>query len=194
MLINYLFYTKRYQLNITRPNIYIFEYESQILNPISLYNILNAVIYILSLFIFYLSFENFFKIDAIDFYWYKKLLTGIVTFLIAKNILTYVLYHFNKQNNKFKKLRFINTTYNTYLGLYLFLFSFFFFYFPYKNKYLLWIIISISMLFIISTWFNIFQNYNKHFYMKSYKLFLYLCLTEILPLITLIGWISFQIL
>jgi len=195
MLFNYLFYPKRFQLNISRPNVYIFEYETQVSNQISLYNLLNTLTYILSLFLLYLSFEKFSgRHHQIDLMEYKRLVSGIIFYFIGKNFLTYLIYYFNKQDKKYHKLRFINSVFNTYLGFQLYILSFLFFFFPYNKAYLLLIITIISSLFILSVWFKIFINYSKHFYMKSYKLFLYLCLTEILPLIMLIGWISFHIL
>jgi len=193
MLMNHYLYPKRYLLNISRPNVYVFEYENQILNQFSLYNILNIVIYLLTFLLMFLVFISFSPEFKYNFSIYNKLLSALILYFLLKNLFSFLMYFFIKNYKVLSKLRFIHSTFNVYLSFNVYILSFLFFYLPVKNNIYIYVIASISILWAISIWFSIYKNFHKHTELKSYQLFLYLCLTEILPLIVLIKWISLQI-
>jgi len=193
ILLNYYAYPKRYRLNISRPNIYIFEYETQILNQFSFYNIINSLVYLLTLLLIYMVFVNFLPEQHYNFSFYNKLLGAFILFLLLKKLLSLSSYFFIKNYKILSKMHFITGTYNTYLIFYLFLLSFLAFYFPFKSMAFFYVIVFISIIWILYIWASMYSAVSKHTDIKSYQLFLYLCLSEILPLILLTGWISFQI-
>ncbi len=193
-----LWFNKRLNINITAPNIYIFEYESQSQNLVSLYN-LNAFIFkILAYTLFIIAFLKFFNLNfklpnQHELTW-AIIMISATGYLGLKIILEILLLILLKKSKFLMKIRFIRTTYENYIVFYLFLMAFLIYYFPYQSKVFFYIIVSISAIWLIGLWTNLFNSLHKHTSLKSYQIFLYLCLSEILPFILVTGWIIFQIL
>jgi len=192
------FYPKRFGLNISHPNIYVFEYESQAHRSFSLYNILISIIRFSAYLLLLLSFMFFYeqtydyKIDVLAIL--EEILMAYLYYVFIKLLLELLLLKLVKKHKKNKKIGTIRRTYETYLAFYFILLSFFIYYYPYKNSFSFYLIVWFSISLFILAILNLHNSLSKHIEMNTYQLFLYLCLTEILPLISLIWWISFQIL
>ncbi len=193
-----LWFNKRLNINLTTPNIYIFEYESRAQNILSFYN-LNAFLFkiltytLLIIAILKLVKLNFALSGQPALSWYVILVIA-AGYLVLKIILEILLLVLLKKSRFLTKIRFIRTTYENYAVFYLFLMAFLIYYFPYQSTVFFYLIISISIIWIIGLWINLFNSLRKHTGLKSYQIFLYLCLSEILPFILVTGWIIFQIL
>jgi len=193
-----LWFNKRLNINLTTPNIYIFEYESRAQNILSFYN-LNAFLFkILTYSLLIIAILKQVKLNFVlsgkpGWSWYVTLViaTGYLGLKIILEILWLILL---KKSKFLTKIRFIRTTYENYAVFYLFLMAFLIYYFPYQSKVFFYIILSISVIWLIGLWTNLFNSLHKHTSLKSYQIFLYLCLSEILPFILVTGWIIFQIL
>ena len=191
-----LWFNKRLSLNISRPNVYLFEYESQSKHIFSSYNIntglfkiLTYTLYIIS--ILKLALANH-DLSIRNINW--RLLLLIVTgYFVLKFFLEIIFVLLIKKSNFLNKIRFVRTTYENYTIFYLFFFSFLIYYFPYQSSIFLYLIISISIIWILGAWTNIYISLRKHTVLKTYQIILYLCLSEILPFILVNGWIIFQI-
>jgi len=189
---------KRFNLNISSPNIYVFAYEAQAHHLWSFYHLIFLLFKFIasSLFsltlIFLFQKQIHFSIDI--WYMIKFLSVAWMLFFIAKYLIEILYVIIIKKHKFMHKLRFIRQSYENYFFFYLFIFSFLSFYFPVKNFWIVGIIITISTLWTLLVWYNIYNNIHKHIDIKSYQIFLYLCLSEILPFIVIIGWIIFQIL
>jgi len=189
---------KRYSLNTGSPNIYIFEYESRAGRLFSSYNLLNVTFKLFSYLLFSLSILSFYQINGHFSYSifniYIKIFLLLVIYIIVKLFIDDLFMRIIKKSNFISKIRFIRLSYENYLAFYLFILAFLSFFFPVKNQIFFIIIISISVLWGIWTFLNFYNSLTKHIDIKNYQIILYLCLSEILPFISLIGWIIFQIL
>ncbi len=198
LVVNKLLYPKQFSLNISFPNIYIFEFESQSHRRWSLYNLLNAIMHFMAYVLFVLSVVFFGQVSFSKSFDFLSLIKPVfkiyIIFLVAQLFFEQGYLRLIKQTAKLHKISAIRRTYETYLSFYLILLSFFIYYFPYKSIVAFYVIITISIIWFVITLLNFYNSLTKHTELKTYQLFLYLCLTEILPLITLIWWISFQIL
>ncbi len=199
LLLNNFFYKSRFRLNISRPNVYVFEYESHSQRWFSLYNILNIFLRLGTYLLILLSFLSFLQtVRQLDFLSYLHLTVslfyGILTYFTGKNLMAILFYILPKKRKESNKINIIRVIYETYINFYFFAASFLFYFLPVKTHVFLYLIIVISIVWLVINWLNMIQNMMRHTNMKTYQLFLYLCLSEILPLIILIWWISFQIL
>ncbi len=183
-------YNKRYLLNIYRPNVYLFEYESQKKYFLSPYSTLNFILKYFSLILIILSFYSFRK--------NYDILSEILQIGIA--ILLYFLYIMLidplflvmlKKIKLYKNLIFVTNSFDNYLSFYFIILSFFIFYFPYKNNITLIISSVIVILFYFFSLLNLFTLINKHINLKKSQIFLYLCTSKILPILVLIYWLIF---
>ena len=198
-LINNMLYRKRFIKNVKSPNIYIFEYESHSGHIFSLYNILNFTtnIFINTLLISALSYYYniaFEKNILFDQKLFIRLLSIVAIFVLLKKIISFIYLFISKKNNFFSKITFIRRSVEVYKNFYWYLFAFLIWFFPVKNRLIFFVFLSISISWYLLTQLKSYHNFTKHTDIKSYQLFLYLCLSEILPFIILIWWISFQIL
>ena len=198
LLLNKLWYNKRLTTNISKPNIYIFEYESQSGYVLSVYNINSILFEILSYTLYIIAIlktgqtTRLFSVpNTIN---WKTLLLITTVYFALKIIFETVYIFLIKQNNFLNKIRFIRRTYEYYTFFYLFFAAFLVFYFPYQSPFFFYLIITISSLWMINIWTSIYISLRKHTEMKTYQNILYLCLSEILPFILTNGWIIFQIL
>jgi len=197
LMLNKSLFSKRFSLNMTSPNIYIFEFEAQSKKLISLYNINNFLIKLLAYVLFSLALLKLretaksinYDQTLFPLFFKSFLIYSIVKFLLEELYLRGI-----KKTQFIDKVRLIRLTYENYVAFYLIIFSFLIFYFPYHSFIIFDIIISISVIWLILVLLNFSSNLNKHIEIKNYQIFLYLCLSEILPIITVIGWIIFQIL
>ena len=196
-LIRILFF-KRYLLNVTRPNVYIFEYETQLKKQFTLYSIITlairyfsylafgiAIIYFINTVFFEQAFSNTIL---------KDITLVLLSYFFVKYIIDYIYIFFFKKIKNISKISSISRTYQNFAGFYLYLTSFFIFFFPFKNKTSFYLIVTLSVIFISISLLNYYYSLKKHIDLKPYQILLYLCLSEILPLIMMIYWISFQIL
>ncbi len=179
---------KRYLLNIYRPNVYLFEYEPHIKHPFSFYSIINFLINFLSLIILVLAFLSFSK--SFDRIIILKLFEIIFFINIFKLFADYFVLILFKRKKYFQQLRFIRNVYENYLFFYLFIFSFLIFYFPYKNNIFLIISLLAFLIYFISYLFSLFITISKHLNLSGYQIILYLCTSEIIPILYLVYWIS----
>ncbi len=186
----------KYWLNITQPNIFVFEYERQSKSIFSSYQILNLIIRIVGyslifsslLFYYTESAGQDFGIDvfiniiflSLFFVFYKPIFVGFYFFLI-------------KKRDDLYKIRHIRTTFDVYLNFYLVILSFLVFFFPYHKILIFITIIIISSIFYIYYLLNYLNSLTKHIKFKTYQLILYLCISEILPIMLVIYWLSFHI-
>jgi len=198
VMFNRFFYASRFSLHITRPNVYIFEYESHSQRFFSLYNILNFLFQFLTCFLVIIAITGYFKAvnqkEYLEWIWILfQTFKAVLVYFMLKKILSFMIYLMSKKRKEIQKMTVIKEIYATYTCFYFFIGSFLIYFFPYKSKTILYVIIFISISWLINNGLNTWQNLTKHLNFKSYQLFLYLCLTEILPLIILIWWISFQI-
>ena len=193
-----LWFNKRLSINLTTPNIYIFEYESQAQNLMSFYNLNAFVFKIITYSLLIIAILNFVKINFIspmdqELSW-QIIMISVVSFLGLKIILEILLLILLKKSKFLTKIRFIRTTYENYAVFYLFLMAFLIYYFPYKSVLIFYLTVSVSVIWMMILWVSIYNSLSKHTDLKTYQIFLYLCLSEILPFILIIGWIIFQIL
>ncbi len=197
LMLNKSLFSRRFSLNITSPNIYIFEFEAQAKKLLSLYNINNFLIKLLAYVLFSLALIKLHqttKVINFNQNLFPIFFKSFLIYIIVKFLLEELYLRGIKQSQFIDKVRLIRLTYENYVAFYLIIFSFLIFYFPYHSSIIFDIIISISAIWLILVLFNFFRNLNKHIEIKNYQIFLYLCLSEILPIITVIGWIIFQIL
>jgi hypothetical protein len=196
-LIFQMLYHKRFNKNIKVPNIYIFEYESQSGKFFTLYNILSFItsisvnlLIIITLINAYFSAFDKNKNIFDDF---LPLILSVIIFLAAKKFLSFLYLFITKKNAFFSKIIFIRRSFEVYKNFYGYLLSFLIWFFPIISPSFFYIFLSISGLWYLSVLLKTFHNFIKHTGIGSFQLFLYLCISEILPLIILIWWISFQI-
>jgi len=193
-----LFFGKRYSLNTGSPNIYIFEYESKLGRLLSSYNLLNLLFKLISYLLFSLAFLSFYQIIGRFSYSiynvYFKIFLLLVIYVFVKLVIDDLYMRIIKESNFISKIRFIRLSYENYFGFYLFILAFLIFFFPIKSQIFFIISISVSILWGIWTLLIFYISLTKHIDIKKYQIILYLCLSEILPFISLIGWIIFQIL
>ncbi len=198
LLMNKLWFDKRFTINIKAPNIYIFEYESRAQNLFSLYNlnsllfkIISYTLYVVALFKTVSSSQDWSKKQFPEWH---KLLIAVAFYLVLKFIFEIVLIILIKKGKFLSKIRFIRTAYENYTVFYLFILAFLTYYFPYQTPLFFYLIISVSIVWFVTLWLNLYNSLSKHTDLKTYQIFLYLCLSEILPIILVTGWIIFQIL
>ncbi len=198
LVLNKLWYNKRLSLNISKPNVYIFEFESQSAYFLTAYN-LNAILFkILSYTLYNVTIlkiaRNYLNISFQNRIDWQILVLATTGYFILKFILETLYVFLIKQSNFLNKIRFIRTTYEFYTFFYLFFVGFLVYYFPFQSRVFFYLIITISVIWIAGVWANIYVSLRKHTEFKTYQIILYLCLSEILPFILLNGWIIFQIL
>ena len=198
MLILKLLMPKRYHSNIKTPNIYIFEYEAQAGQLFSFYNILTLLIKILSYGLFSLAIlffcQKVYNPDCIPPNFYPKLFSAFIIYIILKFFLEELYLRKIKKTELISKIRLIRLSFENYLAFYLFIIAFLTFFLPEKNNTFFVVIVIISTLWIFFVFYKFYNSLKKHIDIKKYQIILYLCILEILPFISLIGWIIFQIL
>ncbi len=198
LVLTKLWYNKRLSLNINRPNVYIFEFESQSKYFLTVYNLSNGIFKILTYTLYIISILKIGKNNIIitinnKINWQLLILITFAYFVLKFFIETIYIFLI-KQSSYLNKIRFIRITYENYTFFYLFFVIFLVFYFPYQSILFLYLIISISIIWIISIWINIYISLRKHTKLRTFQNILYLCLSEILPFILVNAWIIFQIL
>ncbi len=191
-------YPKRFGLNIKSPNIYIFEYEAQTGRWLSFYNtgffiikLWTYVLFSLALIYFY---QQIISAKILDLILINKLFLTLLICLVAKLILEILYFILIKKINLLNKIRFIRAAFENYQAFYLFIISFLIFYSPVHSGVLFYLIVTLSILWWLIVLYNLYGSIKKHSDIKKYQIILYLCLSEILPFIVVIGWIIFQIL
>jgi len=198
LIINKLMFGKRYDLNIRQPNVYVFTYEAQAGKFITLYNILNLFIKFLAYLLFGLSLLKFYttSLKNINFntHLFKTFITAFLFYIAGKFFIEAFFLMLIKQSKFIQKIRLIRNGYENYVAFYLIIAAFLIFYLPVKSVVIFYVIISISTILILIIIYIFYRSLKKHVEIKTYQIFLYLCMTEILPLLLLTGWIIFQIL
>ncbi len=181
---------KRYLLNIFRPNVYLFEYESHIRHAFSFYSMINFLMNLISFSLICLSFLSFsHQFEHIQI---QSIIILIIILTFFKFLTDFIIPWIFKKQKYFLQLRFIRNVFENHLFFYFFILSFLIYYFPYKN--ITSLIISILIIIFIFTMylFNIFSAISKHTNLSGYQIFLYLCTSEIIPIVILVYWISLQ--
>jgi hypothetical protein len=198
LLIVFNMYASRakYILNITRPNIFVFEYERQSKSIFSSYQILNLIIRVIGYTLFftslmfyiakssgrYLHIDNFAILFFLSLFFvlFKPVIIGLYLILIKKSADLYLIRH-------------IRVAFEVFFNFYLVILSFLIFFIPY-HKMLIFILIMILLaVFYVYYLLNYFNSLTKHIKFKTYQLILYLCISEILPIMLVIYWLSFHI-
>ena len=198
VLILFNMYTShaKYKLNITHPNIYVFEYERQSKSVISSYQIINTIVRILGYTLLFTSLLYYYTVCINNFFSIEKLI-GVFflsfLFVVLKPIFVSIyFFSINKYDNLYK-IRHIRVTFDIFLIFYLIFLSFLVFFFPYHKILILIIIITLIVLLYIYYLLNYTNSLTKHIKFKTYQLILYLCISEILPIMLVIYWLSFHI-
>jgi len=198
LLINRIVHPNKFLLNISKPQVFIFEYESHEKRVFSLYNILNIFsgIIINALFVFSIVFfvnKLYFTVDF-SFKFFLNIIWLVLGMYFYAFVVDFFISWRYKKINNISRIKQIRLAFLTYNNLYLFVISFFVFFFPVINK----ISFSFLMLFFILIFslssIKYLESLKMHINFKTYQLFLYLCLLEILPILFVIYWISFHIL
>lgn len=198
MYIRY-FYKSRFMLNVSKPNVYIFEYESLSSLFFSQYHFLSFFLRFLTSAMLIISIIEYIpQIRNLSFLNYLKLSSNIILslmlFFFIKRFLSIIFYVWKRKQKKWFMLNTIRNVYWSFMSFYFFVISFLVYFFPFKST-LFFILIAVALTFyIVINWIQMFLNISKHTDLKSNQIFLYLCTTEILPLTVLVWWISFQIL
>ncbi len=184
-------YSRRYLMNIYKPNVYLFEYESQKKYIFSIYFILNIIVKLFSLILISLSFYSFTKqLDTLHI----LLKTGIVSLMyfvyiiVAEPLFLLMI----KKRKYYGDIIFVTNSFDNHLAFFLIIISFLIFYFPVKNHITLIISWIILFVFLITSMFTLRELINKHINFNKYQNFLYLCTSKILPISILIYWLIFQ--
>jgi hypothetical protein len=187
------FYPKRYLLNIYKPNVYIFEYEAKQKNYFSFYAITaNLVNYLILFFITYV-YTLHLTSGKISMHTIINLILMIIITLIYKLIIDFFFLIIIKKTNLFSSLRFIRTSFENHVYFFIFFIAFFMMFYRFDNYYLLIVNSFILLLYLIYSLTNFYVSLTKHIHLKNSKIILYLCISEILPIIFIIYWLSFQI-
>ncbi len=198
IILMYILFQKRFSLNIYSPNIYLFDYEAQSVYTLSLYNILSFILKYITWLLFFLALAvyclSFTRVTCLSTEKIHQLFIVVGLYLIAKFVLELLYIIWIKKTEILGRIRFIRLSYENFAAFYFFLWAFLIYFFPYKNLLLLILIIVLSALWMMWILINFQNNISKHIHLKKYQIFLYLCLSEILPFIIIIGWIIFQIL
>ncbi len=198
MIILKVLYPKRYNLNTSSPNIYLFAYESQAGYTFSNYNALNFLLKYIAWVLFLIALLTYCQYvtgaSCLTPQLLKQLSLFIGYYLLVKILIEVIYFLMIKKSGLLPRIRFIRLSYENFGAFYFFLYAFLIYFFPYKNLGALLIILAISTLWMLWILLNFQSNISKHVNLKRYQIFLYLCLSEILPFIAIIGWIIFQIL
>jgi hypothetical protein len=196
MMFNMYISKSKYLLNITQPNVYVFEYERQSKTAISSYQIINLLIRIIGYTLFFTSILYFYaKTNQIDLSVYAVInIFLIALFIVFNKYITVALFFFLiKKVADLHKIRHIRTAFDVYFNFYLIFLSFFIFFFPFHKSLGFISIMAITILFYMYYLLNYSNSLIKHINFKTYQLILYLCISEILPIMLVIYWLSFHI-
>ncbi len=186
-------YPKRYILNIYKPNVYIFEYEAKQRNYFSFYAMMSSLINYLILFFILINIVRFYTKGHLTQKTIFQLIILVLGILIYKILSDFFFVVFIKKTSLFSSLRFIRISFESYLYFFLFFISFFMLFFNHFQPILFIINEIILFLFLIYNLQNFYISLSKHIDLKNSKIILYLCISEILPIIFIIYWLSFQI-
>jgi len=186
-------YPSRYILNIYKPNVYIFEYEAKQKNYVSFYVLMGSLINYLILFFVLLNFSHFVLSGELTQKVIMKNILFVTGLLIYKLLSDFIFAVMIKKINLVSPLRFIRISFENHFYFFILIISFFMLFYNY-NQPISFIINSIVLLFfIIYSLGNFYISLSKHIHLKSSKIILYLCISEILPILFIIYWLSFQI-
>jgi len=198
LLVMFNMYASRakYLLNITHPNIFVFEYERQSKSIFSFYQILNFVIRILGYILFFSSLMYYvaqcanadFRIEDII----RIFLLSLLFVLFKSIIIAFYLFAIKKSADLYM-IRHVRIAFEVYFNFYLIILSFLIFYFPYHKILIFIVILIVVAFFYIYYQLNYLNSLTKHIKLKTYQLILYLCISEILPIMLVIYWLSFHI-
>ena len=92
ILLNSTLFINRYILNVTRPNVYLFEYESQLKRNFTLYNIINFFIRFLSYLLISFSFVYFINKTYFTESFSNFILINVVRILVAYFIIKIIIF------------------------------------------------------------------------------------------------------
>ncbi len=191
-------FPKRFSLNIKSPNIYIFEYEAQVGQRFSFYNLIHFVIKLAVFVIFFLALIHYYQFMAPINIQPKILISGLFkiffVYSIIKSLIEIIFTFLIKKNKYLNKIMFIRLAYENYQVFYLYFLAFLIYFLPFHSLLFFYVIVTISTVWLFINLFNLYVSIRKHLDIKKYQIILYLCLSEILPFIVVIGWIIFQIL
>jgi len=193
ILVLRFFYPKRYILNVYKPNVYMFEYEAKQKNYFSFYVLVGSLLNYLILFFILLNLSLHIKKSKIDPYIMVNLILIVLGIFLYKNLMDFIFVLFIKKPSLFSSLRFIRISFENHLYFFLYFIGFFMLFYNYKNSILFYINALFLILFLIYSLTNFYISLGKHIHLKSSKIILYLCISEILPIIFIIYWLSFQL-
>ena len=186
-------YHKRYILNLYKPNVYMFEYEAKQKNYFSFYALMGSLINYLILFFLLLNFSKHLGLSKINSTSILKISSIVLGILLYKIISDFIFVLLIKKPSLFASLRFIRTSFENHLYFFLFLFGFLMLFYHPNNSILLVINTLIVLLYIVYSLGVFYITLTKHIHLKSSKIILYLCISEILPILFIIYWLSFQL-
>ncbi len=187
------FYHKRYILNIYKPNVYMFEYEAKQKNYFSFYAIIGSIVNYLIIFFLLFGIVLHIKQGKISLENLIILVKLSLILMIYKILSDFIFSLSIKKTILFPNLRFLRTSFENHLYFFLFLMGFLMFFYSFDNKILFILNILILFFFLIYSFANFYIILTKHLRLKSSKIILYLCISEILPVIFIIYGLSFQI-
>jgi hypothetical protein len=190
---------KQFKKNVTSPNIYVFEYESLSGRVFSIYNLVHYLatflVYLLLSYAFITHYTFAYKpAQNLSANVFVLLGLSVLAFFAVRIFLSFLYLLIFKKIGFFNKIHFIRRSFGVYRIFYWYLLSFLFYFFPFKNIITFYVFTSISIIWYLFVLQKNYNSFEKHTDFKSYQLFLYLCVSEIIPFIILIWWISFQIL
>ncbi|GEM_PF-5537226 len=188
-------YNNRFRLNVSKPNVYIFEYESSARKVITPYNILFASFQIISytLLVFSLA-SRFFSNNKFSYGLLFQIFLLITVYTFYKVVAEFLLMIAFKKTTLTQMFKHIRVSFHNYLSYYTFFVSFFLYFFPFQNNIFSYLTIVFTSIFIFLNGLKYYNSIKKHTNLKTFQIFLYLCILEILPIIFVFYWVSFQIL
>jgi hypothetical protein len=187
----------KYLLNISAPNVYVFEYERHSKNVFSAYQILNILIRILGftlLFVSILFYYSNISRKVFPFFSIVSIFILSSIFVLHKYLTVAFIVFLMKKKENLHEIRHIRVTFEIFLNFYLIIFSFFIFFMPIHNMLIFIVITSLIALYYLFWAGNYSNSLIKHINFKTYQFILYLCISEILPIMLVIYWLSFHIL
>ncbi len=188
-----LIYHKRYILNIYKPNVYMFEYEAKQKNYFSFYGLMGGLINFLILFFLLYAILLHVTQGEIDKLLVFKSLLLILILLVYKIASDFIFAIAIKKPALFPALRFLRISFENHLYFYLFIFAFLMQLYPLQNEVLFIINLILLFLYLGYSFINFHTILGKHLRLKSSKIILYLCISEILPVLIIVYGLSFQI-
>jgi len=184
-------------LNITAPNVYVFEYERHSKNMFSIYQVVNTLIRILGftlllvsiLFYYTCIYQKYFSIFNV----FKIIILSII-FVLHKYITVAIIVYLIKKKEYLHEIRHIRVGFEIFFNFYLIIFSFFIFYLPIHKTLIFIASVSAIIIYYLYWLLNYSNSLIKHINFKRYQIILYLCISEILPIMFVIYWLSYHIL